>query len=95
MAFESEDIYCRWIRYSSGTKGYPNVFGLISKLKASIFVLFIRLILTLKKPNRCTRKLEKKKKKKKEMKRVTSNRQNPGIENERQIIFGKFLEREK
>lgn len=85
MAFESEDIYCRWIRYSSGTKGYPNVFGLVSKLKASIFVLFIRLILTLKKPNRCTRKLEKKKKK--EMERVTSNRQNPGIENERQIIF--------
>lgn len=71
------------------------MFGLVSKLKASIFVLFIRLILTLKKPNRCTRKLEKKKKKKKEMKRVTSNRQNPGIENERQIIFGKFLEREK
>lgn len=31
VAFESEDTYCRWIRYSSGTKGYPNVFGLVSK----------------------------------------------------------------
>lgn len=52
-------------------KGYPNVFGLVSKPKASILVLFTRLILTPKKPNRCSSKLEKKEKEKKEMERIT------------------------